>query len=97
MNKQKLLLETIKNSGLFNVTSEIPKTYILGLTYCEHCAQLEEEFKAKNINYTFIDADANDSFSDMIEDITGNENYPMIIIYNGLMVEIYDGEFKNLI
>ena len=45
MNKQKLLLEAIKNSRLFNVTSEVPKTYVLGLTYCEHCAQLEEELK----------------------------------------------------
>ena len=97
MNKQKLLLETIKSSGLFNVTSEVPKTYVLGLTYCEHCQQLEEELKSRNINYTFIDADVNSSFSDKIEDITGNEYYPMIIIYNGLMVEIYNAEFKTLI
>ena len=97
MNKQKLLLEAIKNSRLFNVTSEVPKTYVLGLTYCEHCTQLEKELKNRNINYTFIDADVNSSFSDRIEEITGNEYYPMIIIYNGLMVEIYDNDFKNII
>ena len=48
-------------------------------------------------DYTFIDADVNSSFSDRIEEITGNEYYPMIIIYNGLMVEIYDNDFKNII
>jgi glutaredoxin len=97
MNKQKLLLEAIKSSRLFNVTSEVPKTYVLGLTHCEHCAQLEEELKSRNINYTFIDAGNNDDFSDKIERITENEYYPMIIIYNGLMVEIYDADFKSLI
>ena len=97
-NKKQLLLETFKTyEELFNVSNGVPKTYILGLTYCDKCKELQETFKSKNINYTFIDADLNNDFSDEIENITGNDYYPMVIVYNGLLIEIYDVEFKSLI
>jgi len=92
---KKLLLEAIHSSGLFRNVNSL-QLFILGLNYCLHCNELKEALDSNGVPYKFIDADANGKFSDTIEELTNNENYPMVILYDGRNAEVITDNFENL-
>ena len=93
---KKLLLEAIHSSGLFrNVRSS--QIFLLGLNYCTKCAELKMVFEELKVPYKFIDADVNTRFSDQIEEITGHEFYPMVLVYDGKDAEIITEDFEQFL